>query len=100
MLCSSLYIKRHEAVCVLCRITYVVSLLLVCSCADGATDADAEPDEREADGHAGRLVQRIRQILWDVLYGDDSWSHLGVSSLDDCLERKSQLQLSVIENPK
>lgn len=33
----------------------------------GTPDSDAEPDEREADGYADRLVQGIPQVLWQLL---------------------------------
>lgn len=50
--------------------------MLVCFCIDGASDPDAEPDERETDGHADCLVQRVSQILWLLLYS----GHIGTNS--------------------
>lgn len=46
---------------------------------DGATDPDAEPDERATDGHAGRLVQRVPQVLRRLRRGDGLRAHHGVS---------------------
>lgn len=46
---------------------------------DGASDPDAEPDERATDGHAGRLVQRVPQVLRHVLHGGGVRTHRGVS---------------------
>lgn len=46
---------------------------------DGASDPDAEPDERATDGPAGRLVQRVPQVLRHVLHGGGVRTHRGVS---------------------
>lgn len=53
---------------------------VVCLCdEDGAPDPDAEPDERETDGHADRLVQGVCQILRHLLYPGLCGTHSRVS---------------------
>ena len=61
----------------LLQCSYLAVIVFVCNgcrllsrCADGASDPDAEPDERETDGHADRLVQGVPQVLWILLHGD------------------------------
>lgn len=47
---------------------------------DGASDPDAEPDEGATDGHAGRLVQRVPQILRYLLRRGGLRTHHRVSA--------------------
>jgi len=56
------------------------SCLRVCVDVDGASDPDAEPDERETDGDADGLVQRVSQILRLFLYSGHVGTHSGVRS--------------------
>lgn len=48
-------------------------------CIDGTSDPDAEPDERETDGYADCLVQRVSQILRHILHSGFCGTHCRVS---------------------
>ena len=50
----------------------------LCVWADGASDRDAEWDERETGCYADCLVQRVPQILRLFFHGGYSWTHNGV----------------------
>lgn len=50
------------------------------SLVDGASDPDAEPDEGATDGHAGRLVQGVPQILRHLLRRGGLRTHHRVSA--------------------